>query len=167
MLKIKNYLCILIIKIKLILKTQSKIYQIRFNTHSKNENDRWRLINERKELLVSNVIIDGKTFTTKDWIPEINDWKWHVSCEGYCDIKNGVAYIQTIRDKSALSRHIFKTISYRILGTLTTVLTAYLFGLSLEVSSLLGATELVLKPIIYFLHERIWFKYVKLKKDKK
>lgn len=149
------------------MKTQSKIYQIRFNTNSKNDNERWRLIDEGKEILVSNVIIDGKTFTTKDWIPEINDWKWHVSCEGYCQIKNDIAYIQTIRDKSALSRHISKTISYRILGTLTTVFTAYLFGLSLEVSSLLGVTELVLKPIIYFLHERAWFKYVKLKKDKK
>lgn len=61
-------------------------------------------------------------------------------------------------------RHILKTITYRILGTLTTVVTAYLLGVSIQVSSLLGLGELLLKPIIYFIHERIWYKYVKLKK---
>lgn len=61
-------------------------------------------------------------------------------------------------------RHILKTITYRILGTLTTVVTAYLLGASIQVSSLLGLGELLLKPIIYFIHERIWYKYVKLKK---
>lgn len=62
-----------------------------------------------------------------------------------------------------LKRHLLKTITYRILGTITTVVTAYLLGASLTVSSLLGVGELLLKPIIYFLHERIWFKYVRLK----
>jgi uncharacterized membrane protein len=61
-------------------------------------------------------------------------------------------------------RHILKTITYRILGTLTTIITAYLLGASIEVSSLLGLGELLLKPIIYFIHERIWYKYIKFKK---
>jgi uncharacterized membrane protein len=63
-----------------------------------------------------------------------------------------------------LKRHLLKTITYRILGTITTVVTAYLLGASLTVSSLLGVGELLLKPIIYFLHERIWFKYIRIKK---
>jgi uncharacterized membrane protein len=63
-----------------------------------------------------------------------------------------------------LKRHILKTISYRILGTLTTVIVAYSLGASLKVSSMLGAGELLLKPVIYFLHERIWYKYIKIKK---
>jgi uncharacterized membrane protein len=57
--------------------------------------------------------------------------------------------------------HILKTISYRIIGTLTTVIVAYLLGASIEISSLLGLGELILKPIFYFLHERIWFRYIK------
>ena len=61
-----------------------------------------------------------------------------------------------------LVRHALKTISYRIIGTLTTVIVAYLLGASLEVSSLLGLGELILKPIFYFLHERIWFRYIRL-----
>jgi uncharacterized membrane protein len=60
-----------------------------------------------------------------------------------------------------VKRHILKTISYRIIGTLTTVIVAYLLGASLEVSSLLGLGELIIKPIFYYLHERIWFRYIR------
>jgi len=66
--------------------------------------------------------------------------------------------------ENSLKRHILKTISYRILGTLTTVTIAYSLGASLEVSSMLGVGELVLKPVIYFLHERLWYKYIRIKK---
>jgi uncharacterized membrane protein len=64
----------------------------------------------------------------------------------------------------SLKRHILKTISYRILGTLTTVIVAYSLGASLKVSSMLGVGELVLKPVIYFLHERIWYKHIRINK---
>jgi len=63
-------------------------------------------------------------------------------------------------------RHLVKTVTYRILGTLTTVIAAYLIGGSLKVASLLGLGELILKPVIYFLHERVWYKYVKFGLDK-
>jgi uncharacterized membrane protein len=64
-----------------------------------------------------------------------------------------------------LTRHILKTLSYRVLGTLTTVTTAYSLGASIEMSSLLGVGELLIKPIIYFLHERIWYKFIRIKKN--
>ena len=63
-------------------------------------------------------------------------------------------------------RHLVKTITYRILGTLTTVIGAYLIGGSLKVASLLGLGELILKPIIYFLHERVWYRYIKFGLEK-
>ncbi len=66
---------------------------------------------------------------------------------------------------TSLTRHILKTFSYRILGTLTTVITAYSLGASIEMSSLLGVGELLIKPIIYFLHERIWYKFIRIKKN--
>lgn len=65
----------------------------------------------------------------------------------------------------AVKRHVLKTISYRVLGTLTTVLTAYTLGVSLELSSLLGIGELMIKPTLYFFHERVWYKYIRIKKD--
>jgi uncharacterized membrane protein len=143
---------------------KSKKFQIRFNTLSKNDNDRWRLITDGEETLVSDIFIDGHTYTTKDWIEELNDYKWHVSCEGYIKIKNNVAYVTTIKEESVIARHILKTLSYRFLGTLITVTTAYSLGASLQMSSILGIGELLLKPIIYFLHERLWYKYIRIKK---
>ena len=139
-----------------------KTFQIRFNTQSTNECDRWRLIENGSETLVSDIVVNGHTYTTKDWIPELDEYKWHISCRGHCEIKNTVAYITTVKKESVLTRHILKTISYRILGTLITVGGAYSLGVSIELSSLLGIGELLLKPIVYFLHERIWYKFIRI-----
>ena len=141
-----------------------KKFQIRYNTHSTSDIDRWRLIENGNEIIVSNIIIDGHTYTTKDWMEDINDFKWHISCQGHCDIKDNVAYIKTIKEESVLLRHILKTITYRFLATITTVLIAYSLGASLEVSSLLGIGELLIKPVIYFFHERTWYNFLSIKK---
>jgi uncharacterized membrane protein len=93
---------------------------------------------------------------------DIQDYKWHISCEGYLNIKNNVAHIITIKEESVMTRHILKTLSYRLIGTSITVITAYSLGMSIEVSSLLGVGELILKPIVYFFHERIWYKYIRI-----
>jgi uncharacterized membrane protein len=143
---------------------KAKVFQIRFNTHSKSEVDRWRLIENGNEILVSDIMIDGHTYTTKDWMEEINDWKWHISCKGHCEVKNNIAFITTVKEQSVLLRHFLKTISYRFLGTLTTVITAYCLGAPIALASMLGVGEILIKPVIYFLHERMWYKFVKVKK---
>jgi uncharacterized membrane protein len=58
-------------------------------------------------------------------------------------------------------RHILKSVSYRILGTITTVLLAILAGLPIKWAGIVGIGELIIKPIIYFFHERFWYKWVK------
>ena len=58
-------------------------------------------------------------------------------------------------------RHIVKSISYRILGTATTVILALMAGLPIKWASMVGVGELIIKPIIYFLHERVWYKWIK------
>jgi uncharacterized membrane protein len=58
-------------------------------------------------------------------------------------------------------RHLAKTISYRILST------AIGFGImwgisgSIKVGTLFSIAELVYKPIQYYVHERIWYKWIK------
>ena len=93
---------------------KNKTYQIRYNTVSTDESNRWRLIENGKETLVSDVIVDGHTYTTKDWMPEINNFKWHITCVGYLEVKDGVAHIKTERKESAFTRHLAKTITWRI-----------------------------------------------------
>lgn len=63
-----------------------------------------------------------------------------------------------IKTTVSVKRHIAKTISYRLLGTLTTVIVAYSFGADLKLASLMGFGELIFKPIIYFIHERLWYR---------
>ena len=144
------------------MKSQSKQFQIRYNVRSTQENERWRLITDGTETLVSDIVINGHTYTTKDWMPEINEYKWHISCIGHVTIKNNIAYVTTVKEESVVTRHILKTLSYRILGTLTTVTVAYSLGASIQLSSLLGVGELLIKPVIYFLHERIWYKHIRI-----
>jgi uncharacterized membrane protein len=140
-----------------------KTYKIRFNTLSIIDDFKWRLIDEDgNEILVCDVFIDGEAHTSKDKIDGVG-YKWHITCKGNCIITDDVAYITTPPKQSALKRHILKTVSYRFLGTLTTIITAYFLGAPLFLASLLGVSELLIKPLIYFLHERLWYKFIKIK----
>ena len=58
-------------------------------------------------------------------------------------------------------RHIAKTISYRILSTLIGFLLMWLISGSIKVGAAFGVAELIYKPIQYYLHERIWYKWIK------
>jgi uncharacterized membrane protein len=60
-----------------------------------------------------------------------------------------------------VKRHIAKAISYRILGTLQTVTIGYILTGSFVISSTIGVVELCVKPIMYFFHERVWYKWIK------
>lgn len=60
-----------------------------------------------------------------------------------------------------LKRHIAKSVTYRIVGTLTTIILTVSAGLPLKWAGMVGIAELILKPIIYFLHERVWYKWIK------
>lgn len=60
-----------------------------------------------------------------------------------------------------VKRHIAKSISYRFIGTITTIILTVTAGLPLKWAGMVGVGELILKPIIYFLHERIWYKWIK------
>ena len=144
------------------MKVKPQQFQIRFNTSSTCVEDTWRLISDGNEILVSDIIVDGHTYTSKNWMENIQDYKWHISCEGYLSVKNNVAHIITIKEESVMTRHILKTFSYRLIGTAITVISAVSLGMSVEVSSLLGVGELIFKPIVYFFHERIWYKNIRI-----
>jgi uncharacterized membrane protein len=137
-----------------------KTYQIRYNTQSKDDSTSWRLICDNEEILVEDVYIDAQTYTSKDWIEELKQHKYHISCTGNLLIKDNVAFITTNDRKKNVKVHLAKTISYRILATVITVLTALILGLNIEASALLGFGEIMIKPVFYFFHERVWHKIV-------
>lgn len=64
-------------------------------------------------------------------------------------------------------RHIAKTISYRIVSTLIGFLIMWVITGSVKIGAAFGVAELVYKPIQYYIHERIWYRWIRygLKKD--
>ncbi|WP_339752409.1 DUF2061 domain-containing protein [uncultured Winogradskyella sp.] len=55
-----------------------------------------------------------------------------------------------------IKRSIVKTISWRVLGTLATVVISYLITGTLALAFSIGGIELVSKMVLYFFHERAW-----------
>ena len=58
-------------------------------------------------------------------------------------------------------RHVLKSITYRIVSTLTGFLTIWLISGSIKIGAAFGVVELIYKPIQYYLHERVWYKWIK------
>ena len=57
-------------------------------------------------------------------------------------------------------RHIAKTVSYRIISTLIGFIVMWGVSGSIKVGAAFGVAELVYKPIQYYIHERIWYRWV-------
>lgn len=58
-------------------------------------------------------------------------------------------------------RHIAKTISYRIVSTGIGFIIVWVASGSIKVGATFSIAELLYKPIQYYIHERIWYKYIK------
>lgn len=55
-------------------------------------------------------------------------------------------------------RSVVKTISWRVLGTLDTIVISYLITGSLVMAASIGSIEVITKMILYYFHERAWNK---------
>ncbi|SHG01078.1 Uncharacterized membrane protein [Salegentibacter echinorum] len=53
-------------------------------------------------------------------------------------------------------RSILKTVSWRIIGTIDTVVISWVLTGQIETALAIGSVELVTKMILYFAHERVW-----------
>ena len=56
------------------------------------------------------------------------------------------------------ARSIFKTISWRIVGTLDTIALGWFITGDPTVGLKVGGLELITKFILYYIHERLWIK---------
>lgn len=65
-----------------------------------------------------------------------------------------------------VKRHLAKTMTWRIVGSIDTMIIGWLVSGEPLVGLSIGGTEVITKMILYFLHERAWFKYG-YSKDKK
>ena len=56
---------------------------------------------------------------------------------------------------------VLKTVSWRIVGTLDTIVISYLLTGTFEVAVQIGGVEVISKMILYYLHERAWMRWSK------
>lgn len=60
-------------------------------------------------------------------------------------------------NKSVLRSGI-KTITWRIVGTIDTMVISYLVTGSVKMGLTIGGIEVISKMILYFIHERVWLR---------
>jgi len=79
----------------------------------------------------------------------------------YEQLKNDSLELQLFKSKSSVSykRHLVKAVSYRALGSFQTCLISYFFTGNFWVAGSIVLTEICIKPIVYFLHERVWYNF--------
>ena len=65
-------------------------------------------------------------------------------------------------------RHLLKTITWRIIGTLDTMVLSWIITGNWKWGVAIGGVELITKMVLYYLHERAWYKFSNFGiKDKK
>ena len=55
-------------------------------------------------------------------------------------------------------RHLAKTITWRILGTIDTIVISWFVLEDFSMAFKIGGFELITKMLLYYFHERLWFK---------
>ena len=63
--------------------------------------------------------------------------------------------------KVTAKRHVAKTISYRLLSTGIGFTIMWWATGSIKIGAAFGVVELVYKPIQYYIHERVWYRWIK------
>ena len=61
-----------------------------------------------------------------------------------------------VQPKENIKRPLVKTISWRVVGTIATVVISYVITGTLTLAFSIGGIELVSKMALYFFHERAW-----------
>lgn len=96
---------------------------------------------------------------------------WIISGDPYVGIKIGVSEVATkmilyyfherlwfkFNLPNSTKRHVFKTFSWRFIGSLDTFILAWLISGNPVTGMKIGIAEVLTKMILYYLHERIWY----------
>lgn len=54
-----------------------------------------------------------------------------------------------------------KTITWRIVGTIDTIILSWLITGQWQLGLAIGGVEVITKMVLYYLHERVWYKFSK------
>lgn len=55
-------------------------------------------------------------------------------------------------------RHLIKTLTWRFIGTLDTILLSWIISANPFIALKIGVAEIITKMILYYIHERCWYR---------
>ena len=76
----------------------------------------------------------------------------------WINIRFKKAYLKVLKIDQNRQRHIIKTFSWRTIGTLDTMFLAWIITGNPVTGLKISLFELITKMVLYYLHERVWFK---------
>jgi len=59
------------------------------------------------------------------------------------------------------TRHLAKAITWRIIASIVTAIIAYAFGLPPKAVGAVFVADLIIKFVLYYIHERVWYKHIR------
>lgn len=65
--------------------------------------------------------------------------------------------VKVLETKSRL-RHLLKTVTWRFVGTIDTIIISWFITEKAEIGLMIGGFELFSKMILYYFHERVWYR---------
>jgi|AntRauMFilla1563_2_1112583.scaffolds.fasta_scaffold03512_3 uncharacterized membrane protein len=68
---------------------------------------------------------------------------------------------KNIEKYSEIKTSAFKAVTWRIIGTIDTIVISYLMTGNVKIALSIGSFEVFTKMILYFFHERIWARWTK------
>jgi uncharacterized membrane protein len=66
-----------------------------------------------------------------------------------------------VEEKVTRKRHLLKAVTWRVIASITTALIAWFFGLPPKAVGAVFVADLIIKFVLYYGHERIWYKHIK------
>ena len=134
--------------------------KIRYNHNVGDTGLYWRILINGKEELASDIDIeDMYVKTTGDFIDGVG-LKHHITCNPDIIEWEGTK-VKLIKNKDNVSRvrHIAKSITWRFLGTVDTIVLGWIITGNFKIGLSIGSFEIITKMILYYIHERMWYRF--------
>lgn len=66
-----------------------------------------------------------------------------------------------MEEKVSKKRHLAKAVTWRIIASITTAIIAFTFGLPPKAVGFVFVADLIIKFVLYYIHERVWYNHIK------
>jgi adenylylsulfate kinase-like enzyme/uncharacterized membrane protein len=102
--------------------------------------------------------------SSRSRLPMSSGWTRAVLAQPNASKPSWSAFLKKIRHFMTIivhrKRHIAKAVTYRFLSTGLGFLAVWMGTGSMKAGILFSVADLVLKPVLYYLHDRVWFKHI-------